>query len=137
MTAMTQDIEQELLQTVRRLPAARAEEVLDFAQFLATRIPAPAGNGDEAQNDWDRQAAQIDREQRIYERRHSELLAQYHGRYIAMLGGKVVDHDMDRLALRRRIRKQHGNTPVFFTLVEDDPIQTFWMRSPQIEIGVT
>lgn len=135
MTVMTQDIEQELLRAVRRLSATRAAEVLDFAQFLMTRDPAPAGNGDEVQSDWDRQAEQIDREQRIYESRHGELLAQYRGRYIAMRNGQVIDHDADRLALRRRVRKQHGNKAIFFTLVEDDPVQTIWMRSPQLEVN--
>jgi len=135
MTVSTLDIEQELLQTVRRLPATRAAEVLDFAQFLVTRYPVLAGNGDETNSDWDRQAEQIDREQRVYERRHSELLAQFRGRFIAKLHGQVIDFDTDRLALRRRVRKQYGDTPVFFTLVADDPIQTIWVRSPQIEIG--
>ncbi len=135
MTGSTFDIEQELLETVRRLPATRAAEVLDFAHFLAVRDSVPPGNGDETKSDWDRQAEQVDREQRVYERRHSELLAQYRGRFIAMLHGQVIDSDTDRLALRRRVRKQHGDTPVFFTLVADDPIQTIWVRSPQIEIG--
>lgn len=134
MTVSTYDIEHELMQVVRRLPATRAAEVLDFAQFLVTKYPVPAGNGDETRSDWDRQAEQIDREQRVYERRHRELLPQYRGRYIAMLNGQVIDDDTDRLALRRRVRKQHGQTPVFFTLVEDDPVQTIWARSPQIEI---
>ncbi len=136
MTVSIFDIEQELLQTVRQLPAPRAAEVLDFAQFLATKYPAPAGNGDETKSDWNKQAEQIEREQRVYERRHRELLPQYRGRYIAMLNGQVIDHDADRLALRRRVRKQHDQTPVFFTLVEDDPVQTIWARSPQIEIDV-
>lgn len=135
MTVMTQDIEQELLRAVRRLSATRAAEVLDFAHFLMTRDLPSAGNGDEVQSDWDRQAEQIDREQRIYERRHGALLAQYGGRYIAMLGGKVIDHDTDRLVLRRRVRKQHGDKAIFFTLVEDDPVQTIWMRSPRLEVN--
>ena len=46
--------------------------------------------------------------------------------------GKVIDRDADRLALRRRVRQQLGDIPVFFTLVEDEPIQTFWMRSPHL-----
>lgn len=135
MTANVLDIEQELLQTVRQLPAARAAAVLDFAQFLMARPAAVTDNRGEAQSDWDRQAEQIDREQRIYERRHSELLAQYRGRYIAMRHGQVIDHDTDRLALRRRVRTQQGNKAVFFTLVEADPVQTIWMRSPQLEVN--
>lgn len=136
MTVSIIDLEQELLQAVRQLPATRAAEVLDFAQFLVTRYPVPA-NGDETKSDWQEQVEKIDREQRIYERRHSELLAQYRGRFVAMLNGQVIDHDTDRLALRRRVRKHLGDTPVFFTLVEADPVQTIWVRTPQIEIDAT
>jgi hypothetical protein len=132
MNVSTYDIEHELMQVVRRLPAPRAAEVLDFAQFLVSKDPAPSNGGEQALNDWDRQAQQIDLEQSAYERDHPLLLKQYRGQFIAMHHGKVIDHDADRLALRRRVRQQLGDIPVFFTLVEDEPIQTFWMRSPQL-----
>jgi hypothetical protein len=132
MTANVLDIEQELLQTVRQLPAARAAEVLDFAQFLVARPAPPAGNGGEVQSDWDRQAEQIDQEQRIYERRHSELLAQYRGRYIAMRHGDVVDVDSDMTDLSSRIRARFGNEPVLMKLVQSDPRQTYTIRSPKL-----
>lgn len=132
MTVSTYDIEHELMQVVRQLSATRAAEVLDFAQSLVTRDPAPSAMDKQPLSDWDRQFEQVDQEQRAYERQHKEILAQYRGRYVAMRHGKVIDHDIDRLALRRRIRKQYGNVPFFFTLVEDEPVQTFWMRSPHL-----
>lgn len=132
MTVMADDIERELLQAVRRLPATRVAEVLDFARFLISVDPAPTNGEEQEPSDWDRQVQQVDQEQSAYERQHNELLAQYRGRYVAMRHGKVIDHDIDRLALRRRVRKQYGNVPVLFTLVEDEPVQTFWMRSPQL-----
>jgi hypothetical protein len=132
MTANVLDIEQELLQTVRQLPAARAAAVLDFAQFLMARPAAVTDNRGEAQSDWDRQAEQIDREQRIYERRHSELLAQYRGRYIAMRHGDVVDADSDMTDLSSRIRARFGNEPVLMKLVQSDPRQTYTIRSPKL-----
>ncbi len=132
MTANVLDIEQELLQTVRQLPAARAAAVLDFAQFLVARPAASTDNRGEAQSDWDRQAEQIDREQRIYERRHSELLAQYRGRYIAMRHGDVVDVDSDMTDLSSRIRKRFGNESVLIKLVQSDPRQTYTIRSPKL-----
>ncbi len=106
--------------------------MLDFAHFLVSKDPAPANGGEQTPDEWDKQIEQISQEQRNYERQHSALLAKYGGRYIAMRHGEVIDHDIDRLTLRRRVRKQYGNVPVFFTLVEDEPVQTFWMRSPQL-----
>ncbi|HSN75105.1 MAG TPA: hypothetical protein VL334_08450 [Anaerolineae bacterium] len=132
MNVSTYDIEHELMQVVRRLPATRAAEVLDFAQFLVHRDSAPSNGEERALTDWDRQAQQVDLEQSAYERQHERLLEQYRGQFIAMRHGQVIDHDLDRLALRRRVRQQLGDIPVFFTLVEDESIQTFWMRSPKL-----
>ena len=132
MTVMADDIERELLQTVRQMRATRVAQVLDFARFLISVDPVPVNGEEQELSDWDKQVQQVDQEQRAYERQHKELLAQYRGRYVAMRHGKVIDHDIDRLALRRRIRKQYGNVPFFFTLVEDEPVQTFWMRSPHL-----
>lgn len=133
MTAMIQDIEQELLQTVRRLPAARAEEVLDFAQFLAARIPAPAGNGDEQSlSEWERQIQQISLEQRAYEHQHHEILERYDGRYIAMRQGQIVDNDTDKTALARRVRRQYGNESVLIKLVQSDLMEIYHIRSPRL-----
>ena len=132
MTVMADDIERELLQTVRQMRATRVAQVLDFARFLISVDPVPVNGEEQELSDWDKQVQQVDQEQRAYERQHKELLAQYRGGYVAMRHGKVIDHDIDRLALRRRIRKQYGNVPVFFTLIEDEPVQTFWMRSPHL-----
>lgn len=133
MTVSIFDIEQELLQTVRQLPAPRAAEVLDFAQFLATKYPAPAGNGDEhAPDEWDKQVDQISHEQRAYQRQHDALLAQYGGHYIAMRHGRVVDEDLDKIALSKRIRKQFGSQSVLIKLVQAEPMETFYVHSPKL-----
>lgn len=133
MTIMIQDIEQELIQVVRRLPATRAVEVLDFAQFLVTRDPASAGNGDEqVLSEWEGQIQQISVEQRAYERQHHEIVERYLGRYIAMRQGMIVDSDTDKTALTRRIRKQFGNESVLIKLVQSSPMETYHIRSPKL-----
>ena len=132
MTANTFDLEQELLQTVRRLPATRAAEVLDFAQFLVTRYPAPANGGEQALDEWDKQVEQISHEQRAYQRQHGNLLAQYDGRYIAMRHGRVIDDDVDKIALSRRIRRQYGNQSVLIKLVQAEPMETYYVHSPKL-----
>ncbi|MCO5242713.1 MAG: hypothetical protein M9927_02550 [Anaerolineae bacterium] len=81
--------------------------------------------------DWDTQAAAIDQEQRgRLESQHNELLKQYRGRYIAMIGGQVADDDLDRLTLRRRIRQQYDDLPVLITSVEEELTQTVKGQEP-------
>lgn len=132
MTVMSHDIERELLQVVRRQPAPRAAEVLDFAQSLVTRDPVASAMDEQPLSDWDRQIEQIDQEQRAYERQHSKLLALHRGRYIAMRHGAVVDNDADKVALSRRIRQRYGKEPVLIKLVQTEPMETYYIRSPKL-----
>ena len=93
MAGIAQDVEYEILQIVRSLPAKSVVEVRDFAQFLAYK-ETTLSRSETALTDWDMQAAAIDQEQRAFESQHNELLKQYSGRYIAMIGGQVVDDDL-------------------------------------------
>jgi len=132
MNVSTYDIEYELMQVVRRLPATRAAEVLDFAQFLVSKDPTPSNGGEQTLSEWESQIQQISLEQRSYESQHQELLERYHGRYIAMRQGQVVDTDTDKIALSRRIRKQYGSESVLIKLVQSDPMETHHIRSPKL-----
>lgn len=136
MAGLAQDVEYEILQIVRSLPAKSVVEVRDFAQFLAYK-ETTLSRSETALTDWDMQAAAIDQEQRAFESQHNELLEQYRGRYIAMIGGQVVDDDLDRLTLRRRIRQQYDDSPVLITSVEEEPTQTVRVRSPRLVAEVS
>ena len=68
---------------------------------------------------WELDRRKISEESKTYRQRHAELKALYLGQYIAMHKGQVVDHDSDFQALRQRIRRRFGRTPVMITLVED------------------
>ncbi len=68
---------------------------------------------------WELDRRKISEESAVYRQRHAELREQYLGQYIAMHNGQVVDHDTDFQALRQRIRRRFGRTPVMITLVED------------------
>lgn len=133
MASLAQDIEHEILQIVRNLPVKSATEVRDFAEFLAHKETTQL-RSQSLLTDWDKQAAAIDQEQRAFESQHSGLLNQYRGRYIAMIGGQVVDDDQDRMALRRRIRQKYGSSPVLITSVEDEAVQTIRVRSPRLVV---
>ncbi|HRX01683.1 MAG: hypothetical protein KDH08_07990 [Anaerolineae bacterium] len=136
MAGLAQDVEYEISQIVRSLPAKSVVEVRDFAQFLAYK-ETTLSRSETALTDWDMQAAAIDQEQRAFESQHNELLKQYSGRYIAMIGGQVVDDDLDRLTLRRRIRQQYDDSPVLITSVEEEPTQTVRVRSPRLVAEVS
>jgi len=80
----------------------------------------------------DGQIAQIEREQQAYETQHKRILEAYAGQYIAMRHGKVVDHDLDRIVIGKRVRTKFGNEPVLITPVLDEARQTIVVRSPRL-----
>jgi hypothetical protein len=84
---------------------------------------------------WPGQAEQhekIARDQQAYEAQHAALFAQYKGQYIAMHQGKVIDHDLDRVALSRRIDKRYGQIAILITQVREEPWLTIHLRSPRL-----
>lgn len=124
-------------QTAEKLQQAAASRGMDSTQllvqlveeYLADQAPPERRPESPAQAE---QQRKIEREQRHYEAQHAELLALYHGQYIAMHDGKVVDHDSDRVALRRRIRDRYGAIAILITPVEEEPLQTIMVRSPKL-----
>jgi hypothetical protein len=96
-------------------------------QYLAEDTPQPPAG---IQSTHLEQQAKIDQEQRHYEAQHAVLKTTYDGQYIAMHDGQVVDHDVARVALSRRIRKQYGKTAVLITRVSDEPKMTIHIVTP-------
>lgn len=54
---------------------------------------------------------------------------QYAGRFVAVLNGKVVDQDGDRLALLQRTRQQFGRQPLLIIEGGDQPMPTYHVTS--------
>ncbi len=81
---------------------------------------------------WSEQQQKINQEQQQYEAQHPALLKSYSGEYIAMHQGAVVDHDGDRVVLRRRVRARFGDTPVLITPVLAEMRQIITVRSPRL-----
>jgi hypothetical protein len=77
-TVQVENVEQALIQIVRRLPPERASEVLDFAQFLEIQA-AKAGEGDQEYTEddarWDALLA-TEESQRLLEKLADEALAE-------------------------------------------------------------
>ncbi len=84
---------------------------------------------------WEAKERKIDREMEAYRMMHAELKGRFLGKYVAIHNGKLVDHDADRRALSRRVRRQYGNAAVLITPVEDGPEREFLMLSPRFERG--
>jgi hypothetical protein len=74
---------------------------------------------------------QFEAEARAFEAMHARLLKEYHGQFVAIYNGQVIDHDPDKGALYKRVRRRLGRTPVYFQQVTEDILPTFHLRSPR------
>ena len=72
------------------------------------------------------------REQKAFEAIHVDLLANYLGQYVAMMDGKVIDHDQNQYELWLRIDKSFRDMPVLIKPVLSDPVERYMRRSPRI-----
>ncbi|MCS6910525.1 MAG: DUF5678 domain-containing protein [Anaerolineales bacterium] len=61
----------------------------------------------------------------------AEERRRYAGRYVAVLNGRVIDHDSDRLALYARIRGAYPRKPVAILEGGDHPMPVYRFRSPR------
>jgi hypothetical protein len=119
-------------------PKSEAETVAFHSPHKKVVEPAEPGATDAIIDNeaWDQhQRLAIARESQAYIQQHAALLTQYHGRYIAMLEGKVVDDDADEVALSRRVRARYGKQPVLITPVLREPIQSVTVHSPRLMMG--
>lgn len=78
-----------------------------------------------------RRRDQFQAEARAFETMHARLLEEYHGQFVAICNGQVVDHDPDKKMLYRRVRRRYGRTPVYFQQVTEETLPTFRLRSPR------
>ena len=75
------------------------------------------------------QRAKIDDEIGAFHAKHQELKRQYLGQWVAFHEKRLVDHDIDRATLYRRIRKAYGDIAVLIRQVEDEPDREIWFRT--------
>jgi len=62
-------------------------------------------------------ADDLTRSMRWYERNRGKLLRRYRGEYVAIRGGRVIDHDRDFHVLASRVFARLGPVPVFMPKV--------------------
>ena len=131
---MTQiELSNNAFQILQKASAWRSADMGDLLEqavrgYFATDVPRDTTT-DEA---WNGQRQQIEIEQQSFAAQHDVLLRAYAGQYIAMFQGRVVDHDLDRVALSERVRDQYGNQPVLITIVRAEVLQDIVVRSPRL-----
>ncbi|HET90013.1 MAG TPA: hypothetical protein ENN99_04620 [Chloroflexi bacterium] len=77
--------------------------------------------------------AEISAEIEAWYARLSQDRQLYLGQYVAVRAGRVIDHDADRVALYRRVRRQSPDTPVLITTAEARRPREFLVLSPRLE----
>jgi Family of unknown function (DUF5678) len=71
----------------------------------------------------------IAREKQAYLRMHKQLWQQYAHQYVAITGGQLVDHDVDKVALYTRIEQRYPKRFVLMRHVEAAPERTYTFHS--------
>ncbi len=99
-------------------PVHEAAAVVVFLDTASEAINAPAD--------------ELEDEIAAYHRLHAALLKDYLGRYVAIYGGTLVDHDADFSTLHQRIRRRFGKKPVLVRRVETSPERELIFRSPRL-----
>jgi hypothetical protein len=74
----------------------------------------------------------MQREAAAFQRLHSSLVKMHSGQYVAILDGNLVDHDIDPIALLRRVREKYPDRTVLRRKVEQAPEVILHFRSPRI-----
>lgn len=60
-----------------------------------------------------------------------ETRQQYHGQFVAVYNGEIVDHDPDRSQLYFRVRNRYDRQPVLIIEGGDQPMPVYRVRSPR------
>jgi len=113
----------ELVENLERATAAQGVTIDQVMDELARKYLAAAR----------RQA--IDREFERYQALHAELKTKFLGENVAIYQGQLVDHDPDAMELVRRVHQQFGSAPVLVTLVRENAVQEFIVKSPRLALA--
>lgn len=79
----------------------------------------------------------IQAETHAFEQQKETLLDLYHGQYVAMYNGQVIDHDPDLRTLHLRVFARLGHAIVLLKQVTDDPERELVFRSPRLVVSMS
>ena len=73
----------------------------------------------------------FERESQAFLSLRKQLFKDYAGTFVAIKGGQVIDSDVDKKALAKRVRAKYGPVPVYFGLVGGEEFRIEHIRSPR------
>ena len=125
----TVTIPEALLGRAKKLARARRRPVdVVIAELLDEALPPdeqlPTGVTDDE--------AATRQEMEAYIALHPALKADFMGQHVAILDGRLIDHDSNPASLYERIAARYPDRFVWMTAVEEEPLTTLVFRSPRI-----
>jgi len=127
---LTLTLSDNISERVQKLAEQRREDMIAVVERILDEA-LPESFDDQAWIDLAEPDAAADQEMQAYIELHPKLKEDFLGQYVAIYQGKMIDHDMDRRALYTRIVARHPNQFVWLSKVEEEPIETFVVRSPR------
>lgn len=73
----------------------------------------------------------LEAERQAFEKQRPKLMQRYPGQYVAIAGGRVLDHDKDDEKLAARMFLKLGDAPFYIARVEKSPT-IFELPSPEL-----
>lgn len=114
---------------VIRFAGAQQQPLSQVVEWLLTSsLPSSDEETTEALDEADKA---LDREIAAYHDLHPVLWQKYPHEHVALFQGKLVDHDLDGVALSLRIYQRFPDETVLIRQVEPDPEREIRMRSPR------
>jgi hypothetical protein len=77
------------------------------------------------------ETTEFEKEQNMFQRLLPKLLRKYAGEYVAVFGGRVLDHDKDDSVLAARIFEKVGDADFYIGRVEKKPA-IYEFPSPEV-----
>jgi hypothetical protein len=111
----------------------RAERVAQSTLRAISDVLVDAIALDELDNGDDAGDEAVARERAAFITLHPRLLEQYKGQHVAIHGGRVVDHDVDSVALSLRVYNRYPHEFVWIAPVTSQPVEEWAVRSPRFE----
>jgi len=125
---ITMTVPEPLFTRTKQLVDLHKDEIGDeLAQLLEQMLASADLNGPGLDED-----PAVEREMQAYLAIHPLLKQSHLGKHVAIYQGKLIDEDEDYDALTRRIDTHYPDRFVWVTTVEEEPIKTYFFRSPRL-----
>lgn len=127
---LTLTLDDNLYDRVQLLAHAQQQDVAEIiANLLDETVPQAARS---EESDAAKADEIVEREIRAYHRLHPELWKRYPEQHVAIHNEHMVDHDVDGIALSRRIYQRYPDAFVLIRQVNSAPERVIRLRSPRL-----